>query len=430
MEEIYHMQRKVTKLENCHVQVDVVVDQESWKKAQDKAFNKLAQNVTVPGFRKGHAPLKLVKDRVDPMKVMDNAINDLLPGIYKEILTEEKLTPFDRPSVDVTKISDNELELKFIVVVAPEVELGAYKGLKVGKETVKVEDKDVDDAINSILKNSASLALKEGEAKLGDTVVMDFVGTIEGKPFDGGTANNYELELGSNTFIPGFEDQLVGVKSEEERDVNVTFPENYTPELKGKAATFHCTIHEIKEKKLPALDDEFVKEQKIPNVETVEAFKNHKKAELTAQKEKEAKGKYINALLEQIAKNSKIDVPEEAIVSQAESRKQELTEQMSKSNLSYEQYLTFVGQSDEEFTNNLKQQAKTSITNYLIIDEIAKKEDIAVSDADLEFEFAKLADQYHMSIDDVKKALSNQLDQFKDSVRNSRVEDLLFKEND
>lgn len=424
------METKITKLEHCRVQVDVKVDEESWQKAKDKAFTKLAANVTVPGFRKGHAPLQMVKDKVDPMKVVDNAINALLPDLYKEILEKENLVPFARPSVDITKVDDKSLELRFVIVTTPEVELGSYKGHKVGKNAVSVDDKEVDDAINQLLKNNASLALKEGPAALGDTVVLDFVGEVDGKAFDGGTANNYELELGSKTFIPGFEDQLVGVKAEEEKDVNVTFPENYTEELKNKPAVFHCKIHEIKEKKLPSLDDEFVKEQNIKGVETVDALKQNKKQELLSKKEREERSRYINALLDAISKDSKIDIPEEAVTSQAESRKHDLEAQMKQSGLTYEQYLSFVGQSDEDFMKTLKDQARVSITNYLIIDEIAKKEDIVINDAELEFEYAKLADQYKMKIEDVKKALSNQLDQFKDNVRSQRVEDLLFREND
>ena len=243
------MERKVTKLEHSHVQVDVVVDEQSWKNAQDKAFNKLAENVTIDGFRKGKAPKNLVKARIDQMKVLDEAINSLLPKIYEEILTEDKIRPYARPQVDVTKVSDTELEVKFVLVTAPEVKLGAYKGLEIGRKEVKVTKKDVEEALEGTLKDNASLVVKEGDAELGNVVVMDFVGRINGEAFDGGSAQNHELELGSHQFIPGFEEQLVGHKAGEKVDVNVTFPENYTDALKGKPAVFECIIHEVKEKK-------------------------------------------------------------------------------------------------------------------------------------------------------------------------------------
>ena len=224
------MERKVTKLEHSHVQVDVVVDEKTWKDAQEKAFNKLAENVTIDGFRKGKAPKNLVKARIDQMKVLDEAINALLPKIYEEILTKDQIRPFARPVVDVTKVSDSELEIKFVLVTAPEVELGAYKGLEIGKKAVKVTKKDLEEALEGTLKENASLVLKEGEAAMGDIVVMDFAGKINGELFDGGSAQNHELELGSHQFIPGFEEQLVGHKAGETVNVNVTFPENYTEE--------------------------------------------------------------------------------------------------------------------------------------------------------------------------------------------------------
>ena len=207
------MERKVTKLEHSHVQVDVVVDEKTWKDAQDKAFNKLAENVTIDGFRKGKAPKNLVKSRIDPMKVLDEAINGLLPKIYQEILEKDGIRPYARPAVDVTKVSDTELEVKFVLVTAPEVKLGKYKGLEIGKKEVKVTKKDIEEALEGARKDNATLVVKEGEAALGDTVVLDFVGTVDGVAFEGGSADNHELELGSHQFIPGFEEQLVGHKA-------------------------------------------------------------------------------------------------------------------------------------------------------------------------------------------------------------------------
>ena len=423
------MERKVTKLEHSHVQVDVVVDEQSWKNAQEKAFNKLAENVTVDGFRKGKAPKNLVKARIDQMKVLDEAINSLLPQIYEEILTKDEIRPFARPQVDVTKVSDTELEVKFILVTAPEVKLGAYKGLEIGKKEVKVTKKDVEEALEGSLKDNASLVVKEGEAALGDVVVMDFVGKINGEVFEGGSAQNHELELGSHQFIPGFEEQLVGHKAGEKVDVNVTFPENYTDALKGKPAVFECTIHEVKEKKLPELNDEFVKELKVEGIETVEAFRARKEEDLKKQKEQEARREYMSKLIAEIVKNSEIDLADEIVDNQTESRKEDMVKRIEQSGLQLEQYLQILGQTEEQFNAQIREQALKETQEYIVLEEIGKAEGIVIDDAQIEFEYAKIADQYNMKIEDVKKALESNLDEFRHNLKMQRIDDLLYNEN-
>ena len=423
------MERKVTKLEHSHVQVDVVVDEKTWKDAQEKAFNKLAENVTIDGFRKGKAPKNLVKSRIDQMKVLDEAINALLPKIYEEILTKDQIRPFARPAVDVTKVSDSELEVKFVLVTAPEVKLGAYKGLEIGKKAVKVTKKDLEDALEGTLKENASLVLKEGEAALGDIVVMDFAGKINGELFEGGSAQNHELELGSHQFIPGFEEQLVGHKAGETVNVNVTFPENYTEELKGKPAVFECKIHEVKEKKLPELNDEFVKELKVEGIETVEAFRARKEEDLKKQKELEARREYMSKLIEEIVKGSKIDLADEIVENQVESRKEDMVKRIEQSGLTLEQYLQILGQKEEQFVAQLREQALKETKEYVVLEEIAKVEKIEITDADLEFEYAKIAEQYKMKVEDVKKALAANLGEFRNNLRMQRIDDLLYNEN-
>jgi len=423
------MERKITKLEHSHVQVDVVVDEKTWKDAQDKAFNKLAENVTVDGFRKGKAPKDLVRKRIDGMKVLDEAINSLLPKIYNEILTEDKIQPFARPQVDVTKVSDTELEVKFVLVTAPEVKLGKYKGFEIGKGEVKVTEEDVNNALEAARKDNASLVVKEGESALGDTVVMDFLGTVDGVPFEGGAAENYELELGSHQFIPGFEEQLVGHKAGEKVDVNVTFPDNYTEELKGKAAVFACTIHEVKEKKLPELNDEFVKELKVEGVETVDAFRAHKETELKRQKENEARRNYMGKLIEAIAKEAQVELAQEIVDSQTETRKEDMVKRIQQSGLQLEQYLQILGQSEEQFTAQIREQALKETTEYVVLEEIGKAENLEVSDADLEFEFAKIAEQYHMTVEEVKKALNKNLEEFRHNIKMQRIDDFLYNQN-
>ena len=422
------MERKLTKLENCRVQVDVVVDEKSWKDAQEASYKKLAKDVQIDGFRKGNAPEALARKHIDTGKMLDEAINSLLPKIYKEIIEEDKVEPFAQPKVDVTKLSDTNLEVRFVIVTAPKVELGTYKGLELGKKEVKVTAKEVNEAIDELRKQNASLVAKESEAAEGDTVVMDFVGKVDDVAFEGGSAQNYELELGSHSFIPGFEEQLVGIKAGEHRDVNVTFPEQYTPNLAGKAAVFACDVHEVKEKKLPELNDDFAKELNR-GYETLEALKEGTKNDLKAKREQEAKREYLEKLYAEIAKGSKIEIPQEMVDEQAESMKKDMTQRMAQSGLTFEQYLQFVGQKEEEFMEKLKVDARKDIANYFILEEVGRKENLELTDADVEFEYAKIADQYKMSIDDVKKALGTQLEQFKHNLRMTRIEEFLLNEN-
>ena len=424
------MERKINKLEHCHTEVLVTVDKDSWKKAQEKAFDKIASKVEIKGFRKGKAPKNLVKEKVNQGQVLNDAIDLILPDAYREILEQDNIKPFAQPKVDVTKISEDELEIKFIIVTAPEVELGKYSGLKVGKTEPKVTDEDVEKEINNLLDRNALLVVKEDAAKEGDTVVMDFVGKVNDEPFEGGSAENYELVLGSHSFIPGFEEQLVGHKAGEHVDVNVTFPEQYTEELKGKPAVFGCDIHEVKEKKLPPLDDEFVKEQNIPNVENVAQLKEHLKNQKLEEAKRNARNDYINKLLEEIAKNSKFDVPEEVLENQVKARKDDFLQRMSQNGLNLEQYLQIIGQTEEQFHDQLKATASKELNNYLILEEVAKKENFnEINDDELEFEFAKLADQYKMKIEDVKKAIGNQTAEFKNNIKMSKVENFLFENN-
>lgn len=423
------MERKITKLEHSHVEVLVTVDQKAWKDAQKKAFAKQAANVEVPGFRKGKAPENLVRGKVDQGKVLDDAINSILPVAYREIIEQDKIIPQAQPKVDITKISDEELEIKFTIVVTPEVKLGAYKGLKIGHEEVKVTDADVEVAINQLLANNASLIIKDGEAKEGDTVVIDFAGSINGELFEGGSAQNYELELGSHSFIPGFEEQLVGHKAGEHVDVKVTFPENYVENLKGKEALFACDIHEVKEKKLPELTDEFVKDLKLPEIETVAQLKESKLKELTEQKEQEERRNYISKLIEEIVSKSEMDIPEEIVDNQIKNRKEDLEKRMAQSGLTVEQYLQIIGQTQEQFDEQLKKDAHKDLSGYFVLDAIREAEKIDVSDEELEFEFAKLAEQYGMKIDDVKKALANQTNAFRNELINRKVESFLLENN-
>ena len=424
------MERKVKQLENCHTEVVVNVDKDLWKKAQDKAFRKLAENVTIPGFRKGKAPVNMVKGHVDQMKVFNEAINDVLTPVYQDVIENEKIEPMVRPAVDVTKLSEEELEVKLTIVTRPNVKLGSYKDHKIGKKKVEVKDEEIEAAVNELRKQNATVLPKDGQAENGDIVVIDFEGSVDGVPFEGGKAENHELELGSHSFIQGFEEQLVGSSAGIEVDVKVTFPKNYGPdEIAGKDAVFHVKVNEVKQKVLPELDDEFIKDLGIANVETVDGLRKNRADNLLKQKEGAAKREYLDKLYEEIKKDSKFEIADEIVSEEAANRKKDLQNRLAQQGLDLEQYLTLTRMSEEDLNKQIKEEALKGLQTFLLMEEVGQNENISVTDEELEFELAKMADQYNMSMDEIKKALGQQLAQFKNNMRMNRIEDFLYENN-
>ena len=250
---------------------------DEWTECREKALEILSKKISIKGFRKGHAPKELIRSRINPEDLANEWINQGLNKIYRKVLRDNNLVPFMQPSVNVDEFNDKFLSATFTVTTYPEVTLGEYKGIKIPTDKFEVTDKDIDEEINKVLSDNSTLTLKEAPAEMGDTVVFDFKGYVDGKEFEGGSAQNYSLVLGSNQFVPGFEEQLVGATAESKIDVNVTFPEQYIKELAGKQAKFVCMIHEIKAKQVPTLDDEFVKSLSINGVENVEQLKEHER---------------------------------------------------------------------------------------------------------------------------------------------------------
>ncbi len=423
------MKRVVNKLEKSKVEVICDVDEKVWKEAQEKAFKKLAKNLEIKGFRKGNVPEAMAKQHIDQGSIFNEGINSMLQPAFEEVLKEEKLQPFARPSVDVTKVSDKELQLKFIIVLAPEVQLGKYKGLAVKKEAVSVTDKEVQEAIDKLVAQNASLVVKEGAAAKGDTVVMDFVGTVDGKEFDGGKAENYSLELGSNSFVPGFEDQLVGHKAGEKVDVNVTFPTQYVPELAGKKALFKCTIHEVKSKVTPKLDAELIKDLNIPEVKDEAGLREYEKKSIKAQKENKAQGDALNKVLDKISEAAKIELAAEVIAEEVEGMKKNMEQQIQQRGLTLEQYYQITGQKAEDVEKSMKAEAEKNLRTILCMEEIAKAEKLDVTDADVEKEMKTIADTYKMPVDKVKEILGQDMPRFKAELRQRKIQDFLVKEN-
>lgn len=424
------MQKEVTKLENSQTNITLSFSGEEWANAQKKAFNKLANNVEVQGFRKGHAPENLVRQKINQAQVLNDAIDVVLQPAYEQVLKEEKLVPFVQPEVEVTKISESELEVIIKITTAPEVTLGSYKGLKVAREAVEVTKEEIDAEIARLCANNAELIVKDTEAKLGDTTVIDFKGFVDGKEFDGGSAENFALELGSNQFVPGFEEQLVGTKAGESKDVVVTFPTQYVPELAGKEATFKVTVNEVKEKKVPELNEDLVAELNYEGVKTVEDLTNKVSADVKTKKENQAKNAQIEEILKQIRESSTISIGEKIIEKEVESMKENFKKQVEQNGLTIEQYYQITGQKEEDTVKSMRAQAELNLKNFLVISEISKLENIKVEQNELDAEYQKIADQYGMDVAKVKEILGPQSQQLASDIHQRKIIDFLLANNE
>ena len=424
------MQKEVTKLENSQTNITLSFSGEEWANAQKKAFNKLANNVEVQGFRKGHAPENLVRQKINQAQVLNDAIDVVLQPAYEQVLKEEKLVPFVQPELEVTKISESELEVIIKITTAPEVTLGSYKGLKVAREAVEVTKEEIDAEIARLCANNAELIVKDTEAKLGDTTVIDFKGFVDGKEFDGGSAENFALELGSNQFVPGFEEQLVGTKAGESKDVVVTFPTQYVPELAGKEATFKVTVNEVKEKKVPELNEDLVAELNYEGVKTVEDLTNKVSADVKTKKENQAKNAQIEEILKQIRESSTISIGEKIIEKEVESMKENFKKQVEQNGLTIDQYYQITGQKEEDTVKSMRAQAELNLKNFLVISEISKLENIKVEPKELDAEYQKIADQYGMDVAKVKEILGPQSQQLASDIHQRKIIDFLLANNE
>ncbi len=428
------MKHTVEKISPSRVKLVADVDKELWTNAQEKAFKKTASKVSVPGFRPGKAPRKLIEERINQQAVWNEAIDEVITPVFASLLTEEKLQPMYRPNVNVTKLSKDELELVYTIVLIPEVTLGEYKGIKATKVAPKVTEKEVEDDIANLLKNNAELVVTDREAKIGDTTVIDFDGYLadeEGKlkAFEGGQANNYSLELGSNQFIPGFEEQLVGMKDGDKKDIKVTFPTNYVKELAGKEATFKITMHEVKEKKVPELTDDAVKDLAIAGVNTVAELKEHETKHLLSHKVQDAENAFYNEVMGQIVKNSTFVIDDAIIENEAHQMEENLKKQIESNGLTFEQYLEITGSKQEDLHATYHVNAENNIKNFLVSHEIGIKENLAATDADVDAEIKKMAEQYKMKEEDVKNIISKNLEDFRSQLSERKVHEFVLANN-
>lgn len=377
---------------------------EVWTKAIGSAYDKIKKDVTVDGFRKGMVPFEMFvsKNGVEPL--YNDAIDILLTTEYKKVFDEVKEIPVVQPSIDIKNISKDAISIEYTFISSPEVKLGAYKNLGIKKETAKVTAKEVKEEIEKLQAKYAEIQVKEtGKVENGNTVVIDFEGFLNGKPFEGGKAENYPLEIGSHTFIPGFEEGLIGMSTGEEKDLNLTFPENYTEELKGKDVTFKVKVNIIKEKVLPEINEDFFKDLGYDDVKTKEELEAKIKEQIKTRKETDIENKYIDECLEAATSNMKVEINPEIIDDEIHRMIDQMSEQLKMNGITLEQYMQFTGMTHEDLHKQYEEMATKRVKERFLLENVAKVEKIEVSDKDAEAKALEMAKNYGMTKEDLLK---------------------------
>ncbi|EJO5348422.1 trigger factor [Clostridium botulinum] len=389
------MNVKVENIEKNVVKLEITVESEKFNEAVKKSFKKNAKRFNVPGFRKGKAPLNIIKKYYGEGVLFEDAINFCCEDTYPKAIEENKVKPVDYPQIDVVQIGEGK---DFIytaqVTTVPEVKLGEYKGVEVKKVSYEVEDEAVEKELKSMQEKNARVSLKEeGEIEKGNIAVIDFKGYVDGEAFEGGEGKDYELEIGSGTFIGDFEDQLVGLKKDESKKVNVSFPEEYGREdLNGKPATFEVTVKDIKNKELPALDDEFAKE--VSEFDTLEELKTDIKERMKKELSQKAKAEYEEAVIEAVAANTEIEIPKVMIEKEVDNMVKDLEMRLKYQGLDLKSYYEFTNSSEEKVREYMRETAEKRVKTDLIMQEIAKVEDIKATEEELKEKAMEVAKQY------------------------------------
>lgn len=414
------------KIDTNTYELEVTVDAETFNKACTTAYLKNRKNIQVPGFRKGKATQGMIEKIYGEGVFYEDALDVIYPEAVSAAFDEAKLEVVDAPyDLEVPVIGkENGVEMKMKVTTYPEVKLGDYKGLKVAKLPTEASDEDVENELKTVQESRARLVVADDrEAQTGDTVSLDFEGFVDGVAFEGGKGENYPLELGSGSFIPGFEEQVAGHKIDEEFDVNVTFPEEYEESLAGKDAVFKCTIHEIKAKELPELDDDFA--QDVSEFDTLDEYKADLKKQISEKKEADAKTDMENQLLEQITDNMKAEIPECMFAKRCDEMVQDYSYRLQMQGLDLNTYLQYLGQDMDSFKETFKEAAEKQVKVSVALRAIIEAEKIEATDEDIDKEAAKIGEQYGMDAEQVKKAIP--AEQLAEDVKRNKAVDMIVE---
>ena len=389
------MNVKNVEKENGSAKVTVEIAKDEFQTALDKAYAKIRKDIMIPGFRKGKAPRKFVERMYGSQVFYEDAVNEIFPDIYEAAIVKQELKAVGQPSVtDMQTPEDGSVVLTVSTELYPEVTLGEYKGIEVPKETVSISKAEVDAELSRMQERNARIETVDREAKTGDTVILDFEGFVDGKPFDGGKAEGYTLTLGSGAFIPGFEDQLVGLKAGEEKVVEVTFPESYTKELAGKAATFQCKIHEVKE---------FAKD--VSEYDTLAALKKSIKADLAKKRQEAVDRDFENEAVVLAGKNMTCDIPACMIDEQVDKHLEQFAYQLQSQGMKMEDYVKMIGGDVKGMRDSMRPMAEQTVRSNILLSEIVHQENIDVTDEEVEEELKKLAEQYKMELDKIREVI-------------------------
>ena len=396
-------------------ELNITVDGEQYAKALDASFKKNAAKLNIPGFRKGKVPKKMIEQMYGKGIFLEDAANALIPEHYSKALAECELEIVSQPTIDITQAEPGKAFIFTAeVAVKPEVTLGDYKGVEVPKTEITVTDEDVEAELKKEQeKNSRTISVEDRAAQLNDIVTIDFEGSVDGVPFDGGQATEYPLTLGSNTFIPGFEEQLVGAKVGDDVDVKVTFPEEYqAKELAGKEAIFKCAVKKIEAKELPELDDDFAKD--VSEFDTLAEYKEHVKTNLEDKKADEAKRAKEDAAVDKAIENAQMDIPEAMLMTQCRQMLDDFSRRMQSQGLSMDQYFQFTGMTADKMMEDMKPQALKRIQTRLVLEKVAEVENIQPTEEEVNEEISKMAEAYKMEADKLKELLGErELEQMK-----------------
>ncbi len=421
---------KNEQLDKNQVKLTIEVDSEAFEAAMTKSFKKNVKYINIPGFRKGKAPRHLVEKYYGEAVFYEDAVNFVCPDAYEFAVKEADIDPVEQPTIDIEEIGEGKnLVLTATVTVKPEVTLGDYKGVKVEKTVYETKDEDVEREIkNAQEQNARMIPVEDRAVKMGDSTVIDFEGFVDGVAFEGGKGTDYTLVIGSGSFIPGFEDALVGAQIGVETDVNVTFPEEYHSEdLKGKPATFKVTVKEIKEKELPELDDDFAKD--VSEFETFEEYKNSIKEKMDKANADRTKAEYENSVLEQVCANATVEIPDCMIENRLNDMLRDFDYRLQSQGMKLDQYMQMTGTTVDSFKEQFKDQASEQVKMNLTLEAIAKAENIQVTEEDVEAELAKMAEMYGMEIDKLKKLVGeNETENIKADLKMRKAVELVVGE--
>lgn len=391
-------------------ELTIKIEGKEWTEAVDQAFAEKVKTVTVDGFRKGKCPRNIFEKKYGKESLYIDAAEKLLGTAYEKVMADNKdIIPVVQPSVDIKSIDENGVEFVFTIITAPEVKVKKYKGLQVEKDKVTVTKEEIEHELSHLLEKYTELVVKEkGTVENGDIAIIDFEGFKDGVAFDGGKGENYSLEIGSNTFIPGFEEQLIGMNLGEEKDITVTFPENYgAADLAGKEVVFKVKVNEIKVKEIRELDKDFFEDLGMDGIDTKEKLEEEIKVNIQTQKDMDAENKYIDELLSEISKNVEVDIPEEMVDDEIHHMIHKFEEQLKMQGLSLEMYYQFTQTTHDDLHNQMEKEAYQHILYRLTLEEIMKIEKVEVTDKEVEEEIKSLSDKYGMKEDEIIKAIGS-----------------------